>query len=148
MTSNSGAGVTLVGRAGESVRLALLMVVDRACARRGAPHGGRSYAESVAEVNESLVRLPDEGDKGVVIDGLDRVMIETGLAGAETIVLLTVAGNRDDHRIRESFLSKTARDLIPVHARQANVEQYEFRPESKCFGDRGGAVMGGADVVS
>ena len=68
MTSNSGASVVLVGRAGESVGLALRW---RRSARWCASTVAGVMLNCVAEVNESLVRLPDEGDKGVVIDGLN-----------------------------------------------------------------------------
>ena len=69
-------------------------------------------------------------------------MIEPGLAGAETIVLLAVAGNLDDHRIRESFLAKTVRELIDgigalggdYAANLADVIPRRFVPEDPCGG--------------
>ena len=44
--------------------------------------------------------LADQGDEGVVIDGLDQVMVEAPFPGAEAIVVLAVAGDGDDHGVR------------------------------------------------
>src|SRR6202034_4123825 len=107
---------------------------------------GRSPHESPAR--KLRIGLADQRDEGVIIDGLDQVVVEARLSGAEAILVLAVAGDGDDHDIPESVAAKLACDLIAVHAGQADVEEDEFRPEVEGFGDGGRPVISGANVIA
>ena len=46
-------------------------------------------------------------DQGVVVDGLDQVVVEAGLAGAAPVLLLAVAGDGDDDASLQSRSSRS-----------------------------------------
>ena len=66
----------------------------------------------------------------VEIDRLDQVVIEPGCAGAAAVFFLAVTRDGDDHRILARIIvPEGRRDLVAVHAREADIEQNEIRPE-------------------
>src|SRR5262249_16263659 len=65
----------------------------------------------------------EQGGELVEVHGLDQVMVETGLAGAEDRVLLAVAGDGDDERAGMLVFTECLGDLVAAHARQADVEE-------------------------
>ncbi len=61
-----------------------------------------------------------------MIDGLDQVVIDPGIAGTPAVFLLTVARDGDDHEVLHAGLAaEPLRNLITVESRQSDVEQHD-----------------------
>src|SRR5689334_22950872 len=65
--------------------------------------------------------LAEEGEQGVEIDGFDEVAVEARLVRPPDVVLQAVAGDRDEEDALGKFRAEFSRELVAVHARQADV---------------------------
>src|SRR5262245_57056677 len=62
---------------------------------------------------------------------LGEVQVEAGLARAALVLLLAVAGDRDQARAGErGLVAQRARDGVAVHARQADVAEHDLRVQA------------------
>jgi hypothetical protein len=76
-------------------------------------------------------------------------MVKSGAPRALYVILLTMAGNRDDERAIAAVLRPEAlHDLVTIHARQADIQQHDFRVVSPGYLNGSVAVMGNSYVVS
>ncbi|HSP96210.1 MAG TPA: hypothetical protein VL049_03045, partial [Candidatus Dormibacteraeota bacterium] len=73
-------------------------------------------------------------------------MVETSGQRALAIFLLTVAGERDERDPAQARLAADASgELVPVHTRQADIDEHDIGPGDAGGRQRGGAVAGHAD---
>src|SRR6185312_11752857 len=75
----------------------------------------------------------DQRMERVDVDGLDKMAVESGFGRAPPVVGLSVTGQRNQETVaRLRKLAQLACDLVAIHAREADVEQYDL-----------GCVLGG-----
>src|SRR5438445_10013494 len=89
-------------------------------------------ADDVLRGGGAAVR-PERGEKSGKnrrIDRLHDVIVESGLLRLQAVLLLAVAGDRDDERTPVLGLSPdTLGDLVAVDLRQADIEQHGIGPQ-------------------
>src|SRR5262249_20451469 len=95
---------------------------------------GRETKRKVGRDEKSAKLRSQRGGKeaaeGIGQDGLGDVVVEAGLVGAAAVILLAVAGERDQDRSREAgLLPQPAGNVVAVDFRQADVEHDNFRQE-------------------
>ncbi len=71
----------------------------------------------------------EQAHQCVEIERLDHVRVEAAFARTAAVLVLTPAGEGDDHRfLAPGLLAEAARHLVPVELRQAEIEQHDVRP--------------------
>src|ERR1700685_2028270 len=85
---------------------------------------------------------------GLDISGLYEVCAKSRLAGSLTIVLLAVAGERDQmHSLGSGVSAQAARNLIAIHLRQADVQKDRFRSHALHGLERSGRTVGNLHLM-
>ncbi len=74
--------------------------------------------------------------------------VEAGVGGAQPVLLLAPAGDRDEAQGRSVLGTQPARDLVAVHLRHADVEQRDLGPQAGRHLQRLGAVVRDPRVVA
>src|SRR4051812_1686785 len=109
---------------------------------------GSSY-RSLRLCERSSPRLHQDRLQRRRVGRLDEMVVEPRLSRTSAVLVLVVTCHGDQEQLAAGVLApQAAGDLVAVDARQSDVEQHHIRPEGLCGGDRGGAVVGGADVVA
>ena len=94
------------------------------------------------------VRRGEQRHQGIVVDGLEEMVIAPGRPRPSEILILAVPGDGDDDERPAHLLTEPGCDLITVQAGQADVEQDIVRSLASCDLDGLMPVQGDLHVVA
>jgi hypothetical protein len=79
---------------------------------------------------------------------LGEVDVETGCQGSATILRAAIARLRDQENLVRQFAAQLPGNVVPVHARQAEVDDGDVRPPGQSLFDAFDTVGGNSDFVA